>query len=163
MIGTYATTVVNNFGQNGQIYAFHGYACLDPWSSDGLNCVSGWAGTSCGNSYDYLCEIPQRAFTCFPPPTPPPPPPNPPSPPRPPQPPICELQLQAVTIVCHSPAPVQPIKEGKRVHLGLSWCAECFSQWPARPVVAGCIKGHNSRLENAFSSCLLACNEHEVW
>jgi hypothetical protein len=112
MIDTFATTVYNDYGPNGKLDAFHGYACIDPWSDDGLSCVGGWAGVACTNSYDYMCEIPQRAFTCYPPPSPPPPPPNPPSPPRPPQPPICELQLQTVAIRWHTPTPQHSQSKG---------------------------------------------------
>lgn len=99
-IGTYQSEASAGTGDGvgAARWAFHGYNCIDPWSPDGYNCVRGWGSGTCGSALKFMCEIPQRAFPCYPPPSPPPPPPNPPSPPRPPQPPVCELLLLLLSL-----------------------------------------------------------------
>ncbi len=52
--------------------------------------VFSWDSDECDRELPYMCEVPEAALPCYPPPGPPPPPPRPPSPPSPPMPPSCE-------------------------------------------------------------------------
>jgi hypothetical protein len=52
----------------GNMSAFHGWVCNDPWYSEGLNCVGGWHIYSCGSYYPFICKIPYTGYKCMPPP-----------------------------------------------------------------------------------------------
>jgi hypothetical protein len=58
-----------NLAGYGNITAFYGWQCQDPWWGNGTNCVAGWsANLNCASGYAYICKIPFSSYPCMPPP-----------------------------------------------------------------------------------------------
>jgi hypothetical protein len=165
-IGTYQTVASagTGYGSDAARWAFHGYNCIDPWSPDGYNCVRGWGSANCASGLKFMCEIPQRAFPCYPPPSPPPPPPNPPSPPRPPQPPMCECRSYQACLALQRIITLQPavwhrsdLCPGTWVaSLGQPYSVFCSSSHVTCGRLVGRHAMHATYLQ-AAGACLLQC------